>query len=377
MPSNDENLFRVIKTGSGKRDHQKIKPYIVLQYLLEHSDEAHVVTAPQLVAELQDMMGIDAERRSIYRDIDEINKALWMLDNETDIQEAAKVIDADEDNLEKFIVYDKKQKGFYVRQRKYEVDDIRLLAESIYASKFLTKNQADNLVDVVCGFVSEYQRENIKHDTFLVDRVRTNNKSVLYNIGTLNEAMRKGTKAAPHIPEKVSFKYLKYSINDVSQQAERRKGNVYVVSPFMLLINDGNYYLLAYSEKYQEMRTYRVDRMKDVTPTGEVREGEDVFLKMDLKSYTQRVFGMFGGERKGITLRFINPLLDTVIDRFGTKGVSYTKADDSHFYITADVEISDQFFGWLCGFGKKVKIIGPESVESAFKAYLDKIREMY
>ena len=125
------------------------------------------------------------------------------------------------------------------------------------------------------------------------------------------------------------------------------------------------------------MRTYRVDRMKAVTELPEPRDGEDVFLAMDMDTFTRRTFGMFGGERKGITLRFINPLLDTVIDRFGTKCVRYTKADEGHFYIETEVEISDQFYGWLLGFGNKVKIMGPDSAINAFAEYLDKVRALY
>jgi predicted DNA-binding transcriptional regulator YafY len=180
-----------------------------------------------------------------------------------------------------------------------------------------------------------------------------------------------------HIPEKISFKYLKYSINDLSQQVERRHGAKYVVSPFALLINDGNYYLLAYSDAAQDLRTYRVDRMKDVQLTGEPREGEKAFAAVDLKTYTQRVFSMFGGAQERVTIRFINPLLDTVVDRFGTKGVQYAKVDDFHFCLTASVEISDQFYGWILGFGNKVKITMPERVVNGFTEYLDKIRNLY
>ena len=117
--------------------------------------------------------------------------------------------------------------------------------------------------------------------------------------------------------------------------------------------------------------------MKDVTELKDGIDGEHEFLTMDFNTFTQRTFGMFSGERKNVTLRFINPLLDTVIDRFGTKGVSYRKADDSHFNVTVDVDISDQFFAWLCGFGKKVKIMGPDPVIKEFQEYLDKIRELY
>ena len=75
-------------------------------------------------------------------------------------------------------------------------------------------------------------------------------------------------------------------------------------------------------------------------------------------------------------LRFINPLLDTAIDRFGTKNAHYTKADDTHFTVLTEVELSDQFFSWLCGFGNRVKIMEPEIAEN-FTAYLDKIRSLY
>ena len=65
------------------------------------------------------------------------------------------------------------------------------------------------------------------------------------------------------------------------------------------------------------------------------------------------------------------------IDRFGKKDVQYSKSDDRHFTVTAKVEISKQFFGWLLGFGKEVKIISPEEVKEEFAAYIDKIRDMY
>ena len=117
--------------------------------------------------------------------------------------------------------------------------------------------------------------------------------------------------------------------------------------------------------------------MKEVEELSEPRDGENDFLALDLSSFTRRTFGMYSGESKGLTLRFINPLLDTVIDRFGTKDVRYEKRDETHFTASPEVELSDQFFSWLCGFGNKVKIVGPEFVIEEFTAYLDKIRSMY
>lgn len=369
--------YEINNANKGKREHQKIKPYIVLEYLMRNSDEQHAIPAPDIVSYLQEDCGIDAERRSVYRDIDEINKVLYMLENECTIQEAEEVIDSEDGEEEKFIVYDKNKKGFYVRQRKYDANDIRLLAECVYSARFIDEKRAKRLAKLTGSFVSQWQADDILHDAFLVDRTKTTNTAVYYSVDIINQAMSRGSSQARHTPEKISFKYLKYRINDRVEIAERRKGAAYVVSPYKLLINDGNYYLLAYDSEAEEMRTYRVDRMKEVSLTGLPRDGEDEFHALNLESYTQRVFGMFSGTRRRLTIRFINPLLDTVIDRFGTKGVSYSKLDETHFTVSVEVEISDQFFSWVCGFGNKAKILGPDFVVDEFREFLNRIKATY
>ena len=126
---------------------------------------------------------------------------------------------------------------------------------------------------------------------FLCDRVKTNRKGILNNIANINYAMSRRWDAKPRTPSKISFQYMKYQISDVHSQVERRKGAAYVVSPFKLLINDGNYYLLAYSDYAKAMRTFRVDCMKNVKVLeDQPREGENEYLSIDMDSYTQRVF---------------------------------------------------------------------------------------
>lgn len=360
----------------GKKPNHKIKPYVVLQYLLKNTDENHVATAPDIVAYLQEC-GIEAERRSIYRDIKEINYVALMLEEDCMINEAREMVECDDDDENKLVIYDCHRKGFYARRRDFEMDDIRLLAECVYSAKFVNEGQAKRLVKVVSQFVSDHQAEQIKHSVLRTDRVKTNNKQVLNNISLINKAMSRKIEGVPHKPEKIRFKYLKHTIRDVNQQVERRKGESYVVNPFLLLINDGNYYLLSIDERTKKERTYRVDRMKDVELTGIEREGDDEFKKVDVKNYSQRVFSMYGGKLARITLQCINPLLDTMVERFGTNEVQYMKVDEDYFSVSAKVEVSDQFFGWLLGFGRRVKLTGNDEVVKKFTAYLDKVREMY
>ena len=369
--------------GSGKTENQKLKPYLILQILQQKTDEDHLMDAGGIVAEL-DELGVTAERRSIYRDIEAINQACWLLERlhegeNTTIQKAADAIADDEDNEEKIIVYANrgKEKGYYVKQRRYSFEEIRLLAESVYTAKFLSARESDNLADVLCDFVSEHQAKAIRHDALLTDRVKTNNKNVLSNITMIDDAMASKLEGERHEPEKISFQYLKYSISGL-KQVERRQGDRYVVSPYKLLINDGNYYLLAFDDASGKMRTFRVDRMKGVRRTGEPRKGKEAFAAINLKDYTKRTFSMFGGRQAYVSIRFINPLLDAVVERFGTgSGVTYNKTDDNHFTVSAPVEISDQFFGWLLGFGRRAKLVGDEETVKEFAAYLDKVREMY
>ena len=162
-----------------------------------------------------------------------------------------------------------------------------------------------------------------------------------------------------------------------TQERPGKDGKLYKVSPFRLLINDGNYYLLAFDDKAQDMRTYRIDRMKDVKLLPDPQEGKEAFEAIDLQSYTQRVFSMFGGEKQLVAMQFENHLLDSVIDRFGTKNASYSKVDDEHFSVSVEVELSNQFYSWLLQFGEKARIMHPHYVVQEMKKFLDRMCTFY
>ncbi len=63
----------------------------IVSYRVFQQEQSNQLTTSDTVAYLQEL-GIDAERRSIYRDIDEINKALWLLEKADD---DATIIDAE------------------------------------------------------------------------------------------------------------------------------------------------------------------------------------------------------------------------------------------------------------------------------------------
>jgi len=348
-----------------KKHGQKYKSLLVWDLLQKRTDENHALKLSEIKEHLN-LYGISAERHSVKRDIDEI-LALVNKELNFDLEE----LGIDERALLGYEVeYDPALHGYKVSRRPYDFEELRLLAECVRASKFISKTQEAHLLAAIENLCSDYQIEELQNEVYLVGRTKTSNSSVMSNILKINQAIRQN--------KKISFRYQKFTIKDRTQQVDRRQGATYKASPFKLIINDGNYYLLSWNADRNTAITYRLDRMKGITLLDDPREGIQEFAKIDMGTYTQQHFGMFSGEQQRITMRFTNNLLDTVIDRFGTgSDVLYRPCDDNHFMISTHIAISDQFFGWLCGFRKMAKIISPPEVVDDFQKFLDDIYNKY
>ena len=83
---NNEFGLEEFAGSHGKKPNQKLKPYLVQQYLLKNTDEDHVASAYDIIDFLE-QCGVAAERRSIYRDIEDINKVMWLMENKQDDEE--------------------------------------------------------------------------------------------------------------------------------------------------------------------------------------------------------------------------------------------------------------------------------------------------
>lgn len=356
--------------------YQRMKHYILLQYLLDKSDEQNVLSVDDIKTYLKGECGISGERRSIYKDIREINAVYIMRDEPCDFEEALEILD--EEPSRAMIQY-KSRKGYYVARRPISTSDARLICECIYTSRFVSVKKAKALVKGICSLMSEHHENDIKHDMFAIDRLDTNADSVFDSVDIIHKAM---ASSSVHSPEKIRFKYIKYALTGTKPKpVDRRRGVEYTVSPYQILIDNGNYYLLAIDDgsKSKKLRAYRIDRMHDIKLTGEHREvtAETKELEAYLDTYTQRVFSMYGGERVHVEIQFIESLLDTVVDRFGAERPIYSRVDDKHYKVNVEVEVSPMFFGWLAGLGRKVKLLAPSHVVDAYREHIKKITEMY
>jgi len=338
-----------------KKENQKLRVLYIAKFFYEYSDENHSVSSRDIIDYLEEEYNIVTDRRTIYRDIAALRDGLGL-----DIEGG--------------------QGGRYrLLSRDFELDDLRLIAECVYAAKFISEPKAKELVETISCLCSHYQAEDLCGDVFLCDRIKSTQKGTLTIISTIRRAMATYWDGLPHTPQKVSFLYMRRSkVEDKNTPKPSYWGRRFIVSPYKLLLNDGNYYLLAYADNVRGMRTYRIDRMKDVRLEHGPRVGAAEFEKINIAKYVRQTLFMVSGEVKQISILCDNDLLDMIIDRFGTgPDVFYRPEGKRQFVVTMEVAITGHFFGWLCSLGTKAKITAPKSVSDEAKAYFEKLANCY
>ena len=321
--------------------NQKLKLLYLVDILERKTDENHPLNAAQLIEELG-KVDVSAERKSIYDDIEQLTQFGYD------------------------IVHNKSRinGGYYMASRRFELAELKVLVDSVQASRFLSVKKTRELIEKLEQLCSVYEEKQLKRQVYVLNRIKTDNENVFYNVDYIHDAIHKN--------KQISFQYYEWSTNKAMKL--RRGGSRYVVSPLGLTWDDENYYLVAFEEEKESIRHYRVDKMKSIEIEDTDRSEKSGYRDFDMASYSNKVFGMYGGELTKITLAFPEHLIGVMLDRFG-KEVSLKKESDGCYSIRTDVIISEQFFGWMAGLGKQVQIISPEEVKQKYKECLLDILE--
>lgn len=318
-----------------KSRNQKLRILCLLNILRRETDTAHPMPVKDMLLQLEER-GIRAERKAVYDDI----RAL--VEYGIDIESIP-------------------GKGYYINTRDYELAELKTLADIILAAKFLTAKKSDHLIRKLCRETSKYSEAELNRQ-ICVSRVKAPNETIYYTVDALHTAIRDNRQ--------VSFRY--YHFDENKNLIERRRNQQYVVSPWALLWDDENYYLISYSAEAKDIRHYRVDRMGNVDILRAQREGEERFHNFDAGVYGQKMFGMFGGEETIVTLRCKNEAAGAIIDRFGIEP-AFIKRNDGTFDVSVRVFASPQFFAWIFGLDGLVRIVSPDNIIREFLNYLQKI----
>lgn len=326
-----------------KGTKQKYKLIYIIKYLLENTDENHKVTMADILKYLE-QHDITAERKGIYDDIETIREL---------------GIEVQGEKIGRNYYY-------YVVDRDFEMAELKLLADAIQSSKFITEKKSQELIKKLGTLVSSHDAKQLQRQVFVVGRAKTLNEGVFYNIDAIHSAIGSN--------QKIRFQYFQWNVK--KEMELRRNGDFYEVSPWALLWEDENYYLIGFDSFSKEIRHYRVDKMVKISSLDLEREGRQAYEKIKIADYTKRNFGMFAGEEEMVKLEVHNRLIGVILDRFG-RDVMIIPGDTEHFRVNVKVSVSSQFFGWLFGLGSDVKILAPENVVERMKEELEKISRQY
>ena len=326
-----------------KGTKQKLKLIYLIKYLLERTDENHKATMQDMIDYLAGYE-ITAERKSIYDDVETIR------------------------GLGIDVIGEKNGRTFYyyVSGRDFEVAELKLLVDAIQSSKFITEKKSGQLIKKLEGLVSVYEAGQLQRQVYVSGRTKTLNESIYYNIDAIHNAIGSNRQ--------INFQYFQW--NTKKEMELRRNGEFYEISPWALLWEDENYYLIGFDAASREIKHYRVDKMLKLSVSEGEREGKEIFEKVNVADYTKKNFGMFAGEEETVKLEVHNRLIGVMIDRFG-KDIMIIPAGKEHFRINVKVAVSGQFFGWIFALRENVKILGPESVVEKMKEQIREIGKLY
>lgn len=314
-----------------KSANQKIKILYLMKILLEFTDDEHGLTLEEISAKLA-TYGVEAERKTLYDDLETLQ--IFGLDIEKRRDKSVR---------------------YYIAGRDFELPELKLLVDAVQSSRFITHKKSAELIKKIESFASHHQAQQLQHQVFVANRIKTMNESIYYNVDFINDAINQNVK--------ISFQHFNWNVK--KEKVLRHGGKRYVISPWALVWQDENYYMVGYDPQTQDRKNFRVDKMVDIRLLDEKREGEEVLGNFDPGIDFQQTFGMYGGTVERVSLRCHNDIAGAIIDRFGLD-LSFFIADPDHFDIHISVRNSPVFLAWLLTFGDSITILSPENVKADF-----------
>jgi predicted DNA-binding transcriptional regulator YafY len=138
-----------------KLPNQKLKLLYLLKILLEKTDSEHTLTVPEMIEELK-KYNISAERKSIYDDI-----------------EALKTFGLD------IVCRKSKTYDYYIAGRTFQLAELKLLADAVASSKFITEKKSGQLIKKIGSLTSIHEAKQLTRHVYVSGRGNVNIKNVV------------------------------------------------------------------------------------------------------------------------------------------------------------------------------------------------------
>ena len=326
-----------------RTSNQKLKLLYLADILLTETDEDHPLTLREIISKLKGF-DISADRKTLYQDFEVLREYGYD------------------------IISEKRGRSccYFLGERSFELPELKLLVDSVQSAKFITDKKSGTLIKKLESLTSRHLAKQLNRQVVISGRVKTMNESIYYNVDRLHEAI--------NCDRQITFNYFQWNIK--KEQELRHDGKLYKVSPWGLMWDDENYYLVAYDAEEEIIKHFRVDKMLRIAISEDKRKGKSCFKDFDLPKYTKSIFGMFGGAPERVTFEAADHMAGVMIDRFG-KDLTIIPSGKDHFKASVNVLVSPQFLAWMISLGRDVRITAPANVVDMMRDEIKRLNEMY
>ncbi len=314
----------------------------ILTILKKYSDEVHILSIKEIKEKIKEIYEVDIEARTIRRNI-HLLKEKFGYDIST---------------------FNENKEGYYILRdvdTDFEPGEIKAIINQFSYANYIPQKLAESIIRKCQNMLNVYELEKEKDYQMICKDTKTENIEIIKNLEDIENAI--------YEKKKIEFTYFKY---ELSNSLKKVNVNKIKCSPFKVVYNLQQLYLICLKEGASKMYTYRMDRMKEVRILKE--KASTRVQQEEVEVYIKESIAMFSGDALDITFRLPLELLDMVVEQFG-KDIRLKKVNQNTF--EASVRVSHQGFLYFALRNiKDIQIISPlslkEEVKNILEEYLSK-----
>ena len=156
-----------------------------------------------------------------------------------------------------------------------------------------------------------------------------------------------------------------------SKSSDRTK--TYLVHPYRLAYAQGGMYVLAYVPEYQEIRTFALERIQEISLL------EERFTPIEElpKAAFPHSLGVHSGPPERVEIAFTASVADYVRSREWHESQTTRDLDDGGVVITLQVCRDRALDSWILGFGAAARVLFPPALVAEIARQLDEASKVY
>ena len=315
----------------------------ILNVLKKYSDEEHMISIAEIKRKIQEIYNVEIDPRTIRRNI---NLLKYKLDYDISTRE-------------------ENSKGYYINRNPetdFEPGEVRAIIDTFSYANYIVPSIGKNIINKCKNMQNIYENQKLKNYQIFANDSKTENMEVIKNIEDISDAIQNLNK--------VTFEYWKYGMD---KKLEKIIVSTPKVTPFAIIYNKQEFYMIGIKEGQEKFYNYRLDRIKNLVTLDEKRTINK--STKEIKEYAQSIVEMFGGEKQEIEADCDMVLLDTVFDLFG-KNITIIKIDDSKFKLKVDANAFGFKF-WAMRNLDCVEVLKPQSLREEMKSIIEEARKKY